>query len=418
LTASSERSGAENNIVLVVDALEETRTQLARALRVGRWKVAEAASVREALALAIEKQPKAIVLDWDLEGGIGADLVALFREEPSTEGTALIACGRGSSVETRFAALRAGATDYLPKPVDVKALTASLERIKDAAGAARKGTGKKAIGEKTVQNNSLYTRSLQCKLHSSGTSFLGYCLRSKTQLIETNLFDIPRYIRSMGRSDYCNFHVLEVRVCPDCFFASSDDRQFRVLSGRVDETFNPSERVVNLLGRSAPRRRKIGSQAGQNLWTESRTVDEAILAYELAAMSARALYEAMPNAYVEELCRIASYHFKSAELVLSCKKDTEAHDRHLEQALEALERGYLELEIGPNLFRAMYQIVALLVWFGRDAQSRRYLSRFRDLYRGKSDALSQRHRGLLARYYQRAQSVYEDRDLIREREIP
>ena len=418
MTANSKRGGEAKDIVLVVDAFAETRAQLCRALRAEHWQVAEADGVRAAMSTAINRRPSVIVLDWDLDEGIGADLVALFREEPSTEGIPLIACGQGSSVETRFAALRAGAADYLPKPVDIKALRAILERIKDVPSTSEEEESDKPLGQKTVLNNSLYTRSLQCKLHHSGTSFLGFCLRSKTQLMETNLFDIPRYIRPMGKSDYCNFYLLEVRVCPDCFFASAEDRQFRVLSGRVDEVFSPAERVVNLLGRAAPHRRKTGSQAGQNLWAENRTVDEAITAYELGVMSAQALYEAASTVYAEELCRIASYHFKSAELLLNYKKDAEAHDRHLEGALEALERGYLELEMGPNLFRAIYQIVALLVWFGRDAPSRRYLSRFRDLYRGKSTALSERHRGLLNRYYQRAQTVYEDRDLIREREIP
>jgi len=417
LSAASEAKTPEDKVILIMDANDKTRTALSNALRDQNWQVTETAGLREAIQAARDRPPWVIVLDWDIEEGIGPEVMILFHEDPSTGGIPLIACGNGSAVETRFAALRAGATDYLSKPIDVRSLREILKRIiKSQTEEEEKANDNKS--EKFTSNKSIYTRSLQCKLHKPATSFIAFCLRSKTQMIEYNLFDIPRYIRGLGNADYCNFHLLESRVCPDCFFASSDDGQFAVLAGHVKETFNPTERLINIIGRSTPHRRNLGAHIGQNLWTENRSVDDALVAFELAASSAQALYEAMPGSYAQELCRIAGYKLKSAELQLSLKKDKEGHDQNLRQSLETLERAYLELDEGVNLFRVIYQIVALMVWFGRDGPSRQYLSRFMELRKKLLTSLPEKHKGILNRYYEHARMVYEDRDIIREREIP
>lgn len=421
---SPERKHADEPIpkkgpVLIVDPVDSTRARLAEAMKQMGWEIIECETPRLAYRMATTEKAVAVIVDWDLAGERGPDIVELLAEEEATREMPVVTCGADASPEGGYAALRAGAIHHLVKPVDTTGLATLLENLL-GLGPPELPVEQREPLKRAPTNRSLYARSLQCAFHESPTEFYGYCLRSKTQFVDMNLFDIPRYAKAVRGADHCNFLLVEVRVCPDCFFATNEDRYYHMLTKRTGAGlgFSPARKARVLMERGAAKRGKQGKPLGEHVWNEERTPAEALAAYQLAILSSRTLYDSDPLSFVLELCRIAGYHLKSAEIALKLIDDAARHDHHLGAALETLEKTYLELPNNPNLFRVLCQLVSLMVWFGRDADARRYLARFQSLKSTAMAGMIERHQAIFRRYYDSAVAVYDDRDYIRERAVP
>jgi two-component system response regulator HydG len=79
-----------------------------------------------ALSIAAERPPDVVVTDLDMPRMTGMELLAKLREQDSD--LPVIVVTSMSDMSTAIQAMRAGAEDYLTKPVDVDALTLSIER--------------------------------------------------------------------------------------------------------------------------------------------------------------------------------------------------------------------------------------------------------------------------------------------------
>ena len=102
--------------LLLVDDDAPLRRSMARALERRDFQVLAAEGVAEARALAREHRPEFAVLDMRLTEGSGLDLVQTLREM-RPEIRIVIVTGYGN-IATAVAAIKAGAVDYLAKPVD------------------------------------------------------------------------------------------------------------------------------------------------------------------------------------------------------------------------------------------------------------------------------------------------------------
>jgi two-component system response regulator RegA len=113
--AEATAPGAGRKLLLVDDDAP-LRRSMARALERRGFQVLPAEGVAEARALAREHRPEFAVLDMRLAEGSGLDLVRTLRElRPETR--IVIVTGYGN-IATAVAAIKAGAVDYLAKPVD------------------------------------------------------------------------------------------------------------------------------------------------------------------------------------------------------------------------------------------------------------------------------------------------------------
>jgi two-component system response regulator RegA len=110
--------------LLLVDDDAPLRRSLARALERREFQVLAAEGVAEARALAREHRPEFAVLDMRLTEGSGLDLVRTLREM-RPEIRIVIVTGYGN-IATAVAAIKAGAVDYLAKPVDADDVVSAL----------------------------------------------------------------------------------------------------------------------------------------------------------------------------------------------------------------------------------------------------------------------------------------------------
>lgn len=119
--------GDQGRRVLIVEDDESLRTIVARQLRARQFDVHEAGSAEEA-ALALEGglRPGVVLLDLNLPGGTGWDLL---------RGPALAAVGSPPVIVTTAATVSPkrlaefGCAGYLPKPFPLETLVATLERM-------------------------------------------------------------------------------------------------------------------------------------------------------------------------------------------------------------------------------------------------------------------------------------------------
>ncbi|WP_437574515.1 sigma-54-dependent transcriptional regulator [Sorangium sp. So ce887] len=112
--------------VLVVDDEASARSGLEKLLRQEGYAVDSAADGVEALEVATERPPDVVVTDLKMPNMDGVTLLGKLREQdPSLPVIVVTAFG---DVSSAVQAMRAGAEDYLTKPVDFDALLLSLER--------------------------------------------------------------------------------------------------------------------------------------------------------------------------------------------------------------------------------------------------------------------------------------------------
>lgn len=122
---AAKAAGAGHRLLLVDDDAP-LRRSMARALERRGFEVLSAEGLVEARELAVEHKPDFAVLDLRLAEGSGLDLVATLRElRPDIR--IVIVTGYGN-IATAVAAIKAGAVDYLAKPVDADDVVNALIR--------------------------------------------------------------------------------------------------------------------------------------------------------------------------------------------------------------------------------------------------------------------------------------------------
>lgn len=144
--------------ILVADRDPSALAMLRSILRAQGWEVIGCKSAAEALAKSRTEAPDAIVLEFSLPDASGTEMCEALRQQTGTADTPIIILSSSAGVTERVACLRAGATDYLVKPVDaqdlIARLKAALDLRKEKAGFAIVVVGSKGgVGASVVAAN-------------------------------------------------------------------------------------------------------------------------------------------------------------------------------------------------------------------------------------------------------------------------
>jgi DNA-binding NtrC family response regulator len=113
--------------VLVIDNNEVMRTSCEQILTKSGYRVTAVADAASGLDLIASLPPSVVVLDLFLPTTSGLDLIPRIRE--IAPDTAVIVITGYPTIETAVAAMKHGATDFLPKPF-------TPERLRSAVAAA------------------------------------------------------------------------------------------------------------------------------------------------------------------------------------------------------------------------------------------------------------------------------------------
>jgi len=134
---------AAKPLVLLVDDDAAFRTVMAAELSRSGFDVRTAASGEEALAVCAQTAPQVILLDLQMPGISGLDVLKALRERHAP-GEVVVLTGHGS-IDTAIDAIRIGAFDYVSKPCPLDELEIRIQRalerqaLKDRADLLERG---------------------------------------------------------------------------------------------------------------------------------------------------------------------------------------------------------------------------------------------------------------------------------------
>ena len=117
-------SDFEDKSLLILDDDDPFRSRLARAMEKKGFQVKEAKSVEEGLKIAESTPTNFALVDLRLEDGSGLEVVKALHKSKK-ESRIVMLTGYGN-LPTAVAAVKAGAIDYIAKPVDADDVEAAL----------------------------------------------------------------------------------------------------------------------------------------------------------------------------------------------------------------------------------------------------------------------------------------------------
>lgn len=114
--------------VAIVEDDENTREVFRTILEHHGMHVIEAVNGEEGLSLVRHEHPDLVLLDLGLPGMDGRSVARELKADPATAAVPIIVVTAAAEEETRCWALHLGCNDFLEKPVDLRTLTAAVER--------------------------------------------------------------------------------------------------------------------------------------------------------------------------------------------------------------------------------------------------------------------------------------------------
>ena len=121
--AQLKLSDFSDKSLLILDDDDPLRGRLSRAMEKKGFKVKEAKNVAEGLQIAKNSPPSFALIDLRLEDGNGLDVVKELSK--SKEDSRIVMLTGYGNLPTAVAAVKAGAIDYIAKPVDADDVEAS-----------------------------------------------------------------------------------------------------------------------------------------------------------------------------------------------------------------------------------------------------------------------------------------------------
>lgn len=115
--------------ILIVDNVPTNRIILKVKLSSAFYEVIQATSGHDALLRAAESRPDIIILDTDLGDMSAHDACAKLKADPATRHIPVLIVTPASDTEAKIAALKAGADEFLTKPIDELTLTARVRAL-------------------------------------------------------------------------------------------------------------------------------------------------------------------------------------------------------------------------------------------------------------------------------------------------
>lgn len=120
-----------DNLILVSEDDEDIRGMLAATLEQAGFSTVQAKDGNTAARIVTVARPVAVVTDVRMPALTGLELCRLIRRSPELSNTAVLMTSAHTSPADIEAGLRAGADDYLPKPLSPKQLVRKVQDLID-----------------------------------------------------------------------------------------------------------------------------------------------------------------------------------------------------------------------------------------------------------------------------------------------
>jgi CheY-like chemotaxis protein len=398
--------------VLIADESAPSRLAARKIFESEGFTVFECTSGSDVVRLAKEHQPDVVFLDVETKRADPREVVNILERFGGTRSVVVIlTCPRDIDA-TRLARLEAtGALLVLVKPLTrdglLGAFREALEESHRRKTKFEAPTQRKTTSTRHVRgNNSLLVKQLFCPFHETPVAVDAYVLRTGKIQTDANFYDMPVYRSAVAGADYVDYNLLGVAVCPRCLFASNFPGYFADPNDRKGVSVNHRRATISAIASGAGARMEHAGDVPADFFSENRSIDGAILSYELAVQCGQTLLGCNRHALAIELLRLGNYELRLAHLHAQKNPGNETGARHFEIAYEFLREGFTVLD-GAPLYKAAYQLVALSISFGADRAAYQYLTRLNEI--SQAPLKGQSDRAALDRYLSRCRRAWEDR---------
>lgn len=431
-------SGQALRLVLA-DADESVRPICAMGLRELGWEVAEVASGSMLESIVQRVVPDVIVLDASIQ-----------EQDPNATGRiivqgaghgripVLLTCDASSDKMAIRQLVVMGVRAILVKPVLHSTLVGKISELVPWAiqspamqnapaclspdDQANGDDSPVSASSRVASNHSLLSAQVFCPFHEQVIPFAGFSLRSGRVEVTQNLFDLPVYLKAIGQSHYCNYHLVQVTVCPQCLFASnSPDLFLRPVDRQRQRGPAMREKILQVVQADSQRRRRLAQELSPTFFSEQRTLEQALLSLNLALDSSHSLLQADSSRFINELARMGNYHLRLAHLKehrhlglgLVSATDHVGPDLTPEiaehyTAAHIFFRKAAQYVQGSLLCKTLYQLTATSVFLSDDETAKQAVDRLSQLSSGGVSASEDR--SVILRYVSRAKKVLGQRE--------
>jgi len=128
MEANAVKQSARQTILLAED-FDDTRLMMKLWLTKKGYRVLEAESGEEAIALAQSQRPALIIMDVMMPGLNGLDATRRIREDQSLKKTPIVVVSAYGAAEYRAKAINAGCTEYVSTPFEPELLGRLIEKL-------------------------------------------------------------------------------------------------------------------------------------------------------------------------------------------------------------------------------------------------------------------------------------------------
>lgn len=115
--------------ILVADDSRFQVVLLTQALRERGFEVVAAQDAMQAGMVALRTAPDVIVLDINMPGGSGIEVLKRLRRSTKTKNIPVVVVSGSNDSDVRQVAIELGVVDFLPKPVDLDQLCKVLSSL-------------------------------------------------------------------------------------------------------------------------------------------------------------------------------------------------------------------------------------------------------------------------------------------------
>jgi PAS domain S-box-containing protein len=169
--ATDGRPAGSNRRLLVVDDSVTFRRELTKSLEAGGYEVHEAVSGEEALAMAADLRPDAVVVDGVLPGIDGVTVVRRLKSDATLRSTPCVLLTGADGTAEELRSLEAGADAYVRKSEDLGVILARLAALLRTATSNGRDPSPSLLGPKrllAVDDSETYLHVLSAELGTEG----------------------------------------------------------------------------------------------------------------------------------------------------------------------------------------------------------------------------------------------------------
>lgn len=115
--------------ILIIEDSEVNRRLMRDVLIYHGFEVIEASNGKEGIELALKQRPDLILLDMQMPVMDGFEVLRVIRDNPDLRGIKIITVTSFAMVGDKERILKAGADDYIAKPIDTRELPKRIKMM-------------------------------------------------------------------------------------------------------------------------------------------------------------------------------------------------------------------------------------------------------------------------------------------------